>query len=380
MTETEVRAGKRTLGKSVCIACAAVTVLLLVFICLNVGSRDGAAGKKSETFDLMGKYDMYMTNASSTALDGVLSIKKVYWLSDTDITAPEPDQSKYGSGAASELQSLLDDGTARELLDGQDTLFSTDIETFNNTDVTYYLDDTILAITWKQVFEGAVYTISEVKIADASQLRRFLAGGEFGSDKQYLTTEMAESVNAVVASSGDFYKFRPFGIVTYNGKVCRTEGYTIDTCFIDENGDLLFARQGEITDEASAQDFVDGHNVRFSLCFGPVLVDNGELSLPSYYSLGEVNDQYSRAAIAQMGDRHYLLITANDEGSYVNVPTIATFAARVQSFGVDKAYALDGGQTAAIVMNDQLINHVVYGFQRKISDIIYFATAIPSGD
>ena len=43
------------------------------------------------------------------------------------------------------------------------------------------------------------------------------------------------------------------------------------------------------------------------------------------------------------------------------------------------AYCLDGGQTAAIVMGDQLINRPVYGQQRKISDIIYFATAMPEG-
>ena len=45
--------------------------------------------------------------------------------------------------------------------------------------------------------------------------------------------------------------------------------------------------------------------------------------------------------------------------------------------GVPTAYALDGGQTATIVMNDRLINKVSYGSQREISDILYFATAIP---
>ena len=42
-------------------------------------------------------------------------------------------------------------------------------------------------------------------------------------------------------------------------------------------------------------------------------------------------------------------------------------------------YTLDGGQTAVIAMNDKLINSVLFGFQRKISDIIYFATAVPDG-
>ena len=47
------------------------------------------------------------------------------------------------------------------------------------------------------------------------------------------------------------------------------------------------------------------------------------------------------------------------------------------TFGCEKAYTLDGGQTAVIAMNDKLINQVSYGAQREISDIIYFATALP---
>ena len=38
-----------------------------------------------------------------------------------------------------------------------------------------------------------------------------------------------------------------------------------------------------------------------------------------------------------------------------------------------------GGQTTTIVLNNEVINHVNYGSERKISDIIYFATAMPEG-
>lgn len=47
--------------------------------------------------------------------------------------------------------------------------------------------------------------------------------------------------------------------------------------------------------------------------------------------------------------------------------------------GAKHAYALDGGQTAVLVMNNQVINRVVFNSQRKVSDIVYFATALPSG-
>ena len=61
------------------------------------------------------------------------------------------------------------------------------------------------------------------------------------------------------------------------------------------------------------------------------------------------------------------------------MPTLRTFADVVHSFGCEKAYALDGGQTAIIVMNDQMVSIPSYGNQRMVSDIIYFATAVPNG-
>ena len=59
---------------------------------------------------------------------------------------------------------------------------------------------------------------------------------------------------------------------------------------------------------------------------------------------------------------------------------MAEFAGQMQAFGAEQAYALDGGQTAVIVTGDKLINRPSYGYQRAISDIIYFATALPDGE
>jgi len=63
--------------------------------------------------------------------------------------------------------------------------------------------------------------------------------------------------------------------------------------------------------------------------------------------------------------------------SYVH---IAEFAENLESFGIQKAYALDGGQTTVIAMDGKVYNDVEFGFQRQISDIIYFATAVPDGE
>ena len=323
------------------------------------------------------KFRMYVAGQVGSALEGICEVDRVYWIDRNDPVAPKPDADAFAEAEAGELDFLQ--RKASKLLDGQKLYFSPQVQTSPGTKVRYYLDDTILAITWKQLLDGGTYTFSEVKIAHPSQFRRFLAGGEFGSDKLYITTEMASSVNAVVASSGDFYSYRQAGTLVYDGKVRRIHNGLVDTCYIDENGDLHFTGRFEQMDEDQAQAYVDENRILFSLAFGPVLIREGEVVTPPGYVVGEINDLYPRSALCQLGKLHYLLAVVNAEGDGQSVPTIHRFARNLRDSGIQTAYALDGGQTAVIAMNGELINAVLFGYQRKISDIIYFATAIPEG-
>lgn len=318
--------------------------------------------------------NQYLENALSDAMEGVRTSERVYWIDRHALAAPEPDPACFGR---TDDPAKLDFSAAEKLLDGQALYFSPDVTLAPGTPVRYYLDETILAITWKQVLDGGVYTFSEVKIAHPSQFRRFLAGGEFGSEKLYVTTEMAQSVNAVVASSGDFYGYRHAGTLVYDGTVRRVNNGLVDTCYIDKNGDLLFTTRYDQMDKEQSQQFVDEHEILFSLAFGPVLIRDGEVITPDSYAVGEINDCYPRSALCQLGKLHYLLAVVNGEDAQPEVPTIHRFAWNLRQSGITKAYALDGGQTAVIAMDGELINAVLYGHQRKISDIIYFATAIP---
>lgn len=292
--------------------------------------------------------------------------------------APKPNPSLYGSVRKPEdMEPVLEQ--AKWVLDGQKTYFQLDQQIYDDSIIRYYLDETILAITWQEVHDDSVYTFSEIKVEDASQFRRHLAGGEYGSNMQYLTTEMAETVNAVVASAGDFYRFRDFGAVVYQGQAKRVEGTYAETCYIDFSGDMHFTRAGEVLTTQAVQQYVDENNINFSLAFGPILVENYELQEHSWYGVGEINEGYARSALCQMDSLHYLVVTANTTGVHQTIPTVAMFAKNIAATGCRMAYCLDGGQTATIVMNNELVNRPVYGQQRKISDIIYFATAVPEG-
>ena len=362
------------LGSMICIA---LTAIILVFFVNANGNAGASDPSDSVNYEIMRRYDLYMNRTIGDALDGVLPIKKVYWLSDYDLVSPEPNADCFGeTDDPSTMQVFLDD--AQELMDGQDTLFSTDTPIIQGSKVYYYLDETIMVVTWKEMRDKAIYTISEVKIADPSQFRRFLADGEYGSSKKYYPSEMAPAVNAVTAMSGDYYAFRDMGIVVNNGQLYRMEGQRLDTCFIDTNGDMSFVYAKEMTEKADAEAYIRDRDIRFSLAFGPVLVDNGQLrQIPAYYRVGEIETKNDRAAFGQFGKLHYQLVTINAGYPYQIGHDVQSVADNMYEMGCIHAYNLDGGQTATLIMNDKLI---AYTQERRISDIIYFATAVPDGE
>lgn len=355
----------------------AVTAVILLIFGLQPLSQD-----KTRTGASLAVTDQYrkdIQNEFTKIIFGDVEIEKEYSIPDSAIAAPMPDPARYGEAESpAELQWLIDD--AQKVLEGQELLFSTDIEIMKGSKVHYYLDDTILAITWKQVSERVVFTYSEVKILHPSQFRRYLSGGSFGSGQLSLTTEMSQSVNAVVACSADFYSYRRQGITATNGIVHKSVKGVDDLCFITYDGDMILERDLVFADQDEAQAYLDENNVNFTLAFGPILVKDYENVCPKGYELGEVKEEYPRAALCQMDKLHYVFVASNMENPYYGALNMLRFADYIHKTGCIHAYALDGGQTASVAMNNTLINKVNYGSQRLISDIIYFATAKPAGE
>lgn len=359
---------------------AAVLLLITLWGTLFLGTQPLEQPKVITAAQNVGElYRSEMDAEFSNIIFGEVAIRKDYKISDTALAAPVPDPACYGEAAtAAELQWLLD--KAADVLEGQQLYFSTETELFPNSVVRYYLDETILAITWKQLLDGVVFTFSEVKVLHPSQFRRYLSGGEFGSGQLSKTTEMSKSVNAVVACSADYYSYRRRGVTATNGTVHKAIYGVFDLCFVDYDGNLILERNLELNDAETAQAYVDDHNINFSLSFGPILVKDGEFACPRGYGLGEVHEKFPRAAILQMDDLHYMFAASNIEKKYYKSLTMKEFATCIFSTGCRQAYALDGGQTATVVMNNMLCNNVNYGSERLISDMIYFATAKPAGE
>jgi exopolysaccharide biosynthesis protein len=313
-----------------------------------------------------------------------------YYIPEGSLPAP-PREACYGSASIEEAASVMDViARARDyglLGKDEETAFDPNANFYYRSDIQYYLDETILTICWKEIVDGNVCSFSEVKIADASQFCRKLSGDAFGSPNQYFASELALASNAVVAMNADYYLFRDLGIVVYDRTLyrfktaklnSRYKKYNcIDNLFINGDGDFIFFDAGTEIEQADLERYLIDNDVRFSLAFGPVLVRGGVPQECLWYTVGEVNGSYSRAGIGQMGKLHYLYMCVNHASGMMEIWPVSVFAVHFAEKGVRDAYCLDGGQTAEIVFRGVPYNRVDHGAERLVSDIIFFASALP---
>lgn len=243
-----------------------------------------------------------------------------------------------------------------------------------------YEDSTISVQCWRERISVKDKTVTanfaEVKIAHPTQLRTAFAGGSFGT-KRATATKMARSNNAVVAINGDFYNYHSDGLFIRNGAVFRELAYGADVLFIDSNGNFSVKTDRDAIKEG----FYKKTKIYQSLSFGPALVVDGKVlnNGKANYSCGPFGNE-PRTAIGQIGPLHYLLCTIDGRSKVSEGVTVAELASIMSKKKCIVAYNLDGGQSSVLYFHDKAYNHVADGGERTLSDIVYFATALPDSD
>ncbi len=326
-------------------------------------------------------WDLFTRSLYEAAVAGTAYVPVHYKIDEDALAGPVPDESGFlETQDPAEIQALLETPQARALIGEQSLAWNADIAFLPGSSLYCYLDESLLVLVWQEETSLAVGTYSEVFIADGSQLRRRIAGDAFEDFHFETTSAFAAKTNAVLALGGDFYHHgRSCGVVVYQRDIYRFHPYNCDSCYITADGDMLFSYLGDFDSQEQAQTFIEENDVVFSLCFGPVLIDNGQDVTPATYPWGEVNSEYARSVLGMLGEKHYLTININCQmPDYYYLVTLRQAADAAIAKGCIKAYALDGGQTATTVFHGKLINPVQFGWEKQISDVIYFASAIPN--
>jgi exopolysaccharide biosynthesis protein len=218
-----------------------------------------------------------------------------------------------------------------------------------------------------------VVHVAEVK-ADPECLKTAFAQGSYGKNVTAATSDIADSVDAMLAINGDYYGAREKGYVIRNGKLYRSTAVSgKEDLVIYKDGSFEIINESEVT----AEQLIAKGAVQ-TLSFGPALVENGNVSVDADDEVGRAMASNPRTAIGIKPDGTYIFVVSDgrtDESEGLSLLQLGEF---MKTLGAETAYNLDGGGSSTMVFNGSVINNPTggraghgEGTERSVSDIVY---------
>ena len=267
--------------------------------------------------------------------------------------------------------SLTSGNTTTESADGTSSATLTNVATVEGGTVIGEYSDSNTSITVKQyrAYDSNIY-VADVTVSDASALKTALANNTYGRNITDTTSNMAEDNNAVLAINGDYYGARQSGYVIRNGNLYRNTSGNRDALVIKQNGEFEFVSEGETSAEELLQN--GAYQV---LSFGPVLLEDGEISVGENDEVGMAMASNPRTAIGYLGNNHYVFVVSDGRTSESAGLSLYELASFMKELGVADAYNLDGGGSSTMVFKGEIINNPTTNGrsnqERSVSDIVY---------
>ncbi len=230
-----------------------------------------------------------------------------------------------------------------------------------------YASDTLRIVLTEHYSEKteATYFVADVWVKTIWDFKTAFAKGAYGRGSYRYPYEIASENNAILAISGDCYGARSSGVVIRNGDLYR-ESVMQDVCILYADGVMETYYAEDFDLDAAVQ-----RGAYQGWAFGPKLLDNGERA-DHYNTSSAIIGRNPRAAIGYYEPGHYCFVLVDGrQGGYSRGMTLDQLADLFLSLGCVDAYNLDGGQSAMMVFNGEIVGQPYKG-GRAVSDIIYF--------
>lgn len=239
------------------------------------------------------------------------------------------------------------------------------------TDTSYSSPNVAITITPMTKGEGSglvTYYVADIYVADIESFQTYFAKETFGTGFRQHVLDMDIASGALLAMSGDYYgnsRSSSHGVVIRNGMLYRADDTRNDVCVLYYDGTLETYQRGEFDAEQAV-----ARSAWQAWTFGPSLLDeNGKAK--TQFNIGSVlQSENPRGGIGYYEPGHYVfvLVDGRDRG-YSAGMTMEDFALVFEELGCSVAYNLDGGASAVMSYNDQVVNQPVGG-GRTISDCL----------
>jgi len=249
--------------------------------------------------------------------------------------------------------------------------------TVKSDDWNYVSDNTSISIKKVQTGTGkntVTYYVADVQLKDATSLKSAFAKNSYGRNIVQTTSEIASSNNAIFAINGDYYGFRNDGVLIRNGKLYRDVPARTGAAFY-KDGTLKTYDEKAVSSSTLLKD-----GVLNTLSFGPVLVENGQVTdfsgkvvVDTNFGNRSIQDLNPRTGVGMISPNHYVFIVVDGRSEgYSKGMTLTEFANLFKDLGCTEAYNIDGGGSSTMYFNGRVVNNPLgKNDEREISDILY---------
>lgn len=230
-----------------------------------------------------------------------------------------------------------------------------------------YKSDKILVTESEHSTGTGKYLLTHVVIKKPSQIKYILSNDDWGGVREY-PTAVAERTGAVVVTNGSYFSYDTgnpacAGVFISNGEIMQ-EGET--------NGrEVCLTKDGEVfSPEAgiSAAELLEDGVLSNWGTADPLLIADGEnkdLSTTTH------NYPYPRTAIGMVEPGEYYIVTAG-MSNYNGGLEYAELQEIFDLLGCTYARSLDGGGSASLVIEGDLLNTPAAGEERPVVDFLAF--------
>ena len=231
---------------------------------------------------------------------------------------------------------------------------------------TYYTDDVLLTLYHLRAFNSDVY-VADVVVRDATTILAAFAFDIFGG-KNYVqpVSAMAENNDAIFAINSDYASHYNSGYVIRNGVAYRTSASYRDAIILNYDGSVFTHAEEEI----SIDTIIDGGAWQL-WSFGPVLIENGISVASVDDGLGRSAANNPRSAFGAVGMNHYMFVTVDGRSDISEGVDIEELAAIMMDLNCIYAYNFDGGGSATMWFDGEIVNQPSDDTERSVGDCVF---------
>ena len=239
------------------------------------------------------------------------------------------------------------------------------------TENTYDDGNISITITEIRAYNTTIY-VADIQVTSTDYLSTAFAANTYGRNITEKTSEIADEVDAILAINGDYYGAQKQGYVIRNGVLYRSSsaGSDQEDLVIYADGSFEVINEGDITAEA----LLENGAVQV-LSFGPGLIEDGEIAVTQNEEVDKAMTSNPRTAIGIIDSLHYVMVVSDGRTSESEGLTLYQLAQVMEDLGVTTAYNLDGGGSATMVFDGEVVNNPTTDgrkiTERSVSDIVY---------